>query len=308
LKQLLVERYRPKSLDEYIFQDADNERKIRKWVNSKDIPNLLFIGGPGCGKSSLSRIIVNELGVDPSDVKYINASIESGIGFVREELTPWLKKAAFGDIKIVQLEEADRLSIDAQKALRQITEDFSDRVRFIATANYSKKIDPALHSRFQTLQMNAMNQDDILEYIATIIELEEIEVQNIQHVIDIVDWFSPDIRKILNTVDECMDSDRVLHPMSSLDSVADEELWETLWSGNESVELEDALQLTELVDINNFERFYEIMYNNHNKFPDVAKGVILISKYLDRARDCANQKLHLDACLYHIFLIEDKDE
>ena len=307
MKQLLVERYRPKSLDEFVFQNEDNERKIRKWISSKEIPNILLFSGPGTGKSSLSRIIVNELEVDPSDIKYINASIESGIGFIREELTPWLKKAAFGEIKVVQLEEADRLSSDAQKALRQVTEEFSDRVRFIATANYPKKIDPALHSRFQTLQMDSMDKESILEYIAAIIEIEEIEIQEVQDIIDVVDRFAPDIRKILNTIDENVDSNNVLHASTMTSSTAGEEDWEYIWTREDKPTLEDCLVLTDYVDMNNFERFYEIMYENHVALPDVAKGIILISKYLDRAKRCANQKLHLDACLYHIFLMEDDE-
>jgi DNA polymerase III delta prime subunit len=308
MKQLLVEKYRPKTLDTFVFQNKDNERKIRKWIETKEVPNLLLVSGSGTGKSTLSRIIVKELEIDPSDVKYVNASIESGIGFIREELTPWLRKASFSDIKLVQLEEADRLSIDAQKALRQVTEDFSDRVRFIATANYPKKIDPALHSRFQTLQMDAMNKEAIIDFVVTIIEEEGIEVNDVQDVQDIIDRFAPDIRKIINTIDECTDSNKILHSMSSLDSISDEEEWENLWSGDSPVELEDALNLTHLVDMNNFESFYEVMYNNHDKLPDVTKGIILISKYLDRAKRCSNQKLHLDACLYHIFLMNDESE
>lgn len=308
MKQFLVEKYRPSNLDGYIFQSDENERKIRKWIESKDVPNLLITGGPGCGKSTLSRIIVNELDVDPSDVKYVNASVESGIGFIREELTPWLKKASFGDVKIVQLEEADRLSIDAQKALRQISEDYSDRVRFIATANYPKKIDPAIHSRFQRLEMEDMNQDALINFVVDIMEKEQIHIKHENDLLEIIDRFSPDVRKIINTIDECTDSDNVLHRMSDLDSGGDIEQWSNYWETVDTVSVDDLLQMTPMVDGGNFEFFYETMYSNHDKLPDTPTGIILISKYLDRAYRCANQKLHLEACIYHIFLQGDSDE
>jgi intein/homing endonuclease len=106
MKQLLVEKYRPTTIDEYKFQNEDVERVVMKWINSGEIPNIMMTSEtPGSGKTTLSRILVSELGIDQTDVKTINASLVNGIGFIREELEPWLKKTAFSNFKIVQIEE-----------------------------------------------------------------------------------------------------------------------------------------------------------------------------------------------------------
>lgn len=311
MKQLLVEKYRPHNLDEYVFQSEDIERKIRKLITDELPANVLFVSGPGQGKSTISKIIVNELDLNPTDVKWMNASIESGIGFIRETLEPWMKKTGFSGMKVVQIEEMDRMSKDAYYALRSLQEEYSDRVRFIGTANYIQKIDPAILSRFQVIEMGEVNEDAIINRIIDILEKEEIHIQKEEDLLEIIEAHSPDLRKIINTIDQCT-SDGVLYPMSSISqSSGDEGEWEAIWK-DESIKTDDllgkAIELCGLVDQNNFEWFYQIMYENSHQFPDQQKAIILLSKYLDRALKSANQKLHLEACLYHIFVLGEDDE
>lgn len=309
MKQLLVEKYRPKNISEYVFQNKDVERVVMKWINEGEIPNVMLTSqSPGSGKSSLSRILVTELGIDPSDVKTINASLVNGIGFVREELEPWLKKTSFSPFKIVQLEEIDRLSDAAQKALRGITEDYTDRVRFIGTANYANKIIPPLLSRFQHLDMDRIDPDGVLDLVIRVVEGEELTFDNEEDLLSHVDAYMPDMRKILNSIDNHTDSDKVIHPLQEKTQGTDTAAWEDAWESFDGNIL-SLLNLTDGIDANNFEWFYECMYNNSGKLDEYeGEMLVLCSKYLDRAYRCANQRLHLDAFLYELNMTVSGDE
>lgn len=299
-KQLLIEKHRPSRIKDYLFQDSDVERKVMKWISQKDIPNIMFSGSSGTGKSSLSKIILNELEIDPSDVLYVNASLDSGIDVVRDKIEPFIRRSSFGDIKVVQLEEADRASVSFQQSLRSMIEDYSG-VRWIVTCNYPKKIIDPLHSRLQHIELNSMNEEGILDHIADIIDQEDLTFNNENDVISHIEAYAPDMRKIINSIDEHTDDNRVIHPIVLSSGGSDEDKWQELWSGK--FDLDEAVKLVGLVDQSNFEWFYSVMYNNHDKFPDPARGIVIVSKYLDRAMRCANQPLHLHACLYELFVL-----
>lgn len=303
IRKLLVEKYRPTSVEKYIFQDQDTKKLVSKWLKVKEFPNILFTGGPGCGKSTLASILITECGLEPADIKRVNASLTNGIGFIREELEPWMKKAGFGKFKVVLLEEADQLTQQGQKSLRDLIESYSDRIRFIMTANYPKQIIDALHSRFQHIDMKAINRDAIIDMAITIVEEEGIKVAGDGEVLLAhIDAYAPDIRKIINSIDECTGEDNVLGLPRVSSSAKDVGEWIQYCNGSDWFNLKHLLELTDAVDLNNFEVFYEALYQNSSKFTDEGNAIVLISQYLDRAQRAANQRLHLDAFLYHVFM------
>jgi DNA polymerase III delta prime subunit len=219
-----------------------------------------------------------------------------------------MKKSSMGSpFKIVFLDEADRISDAGQKMLRNVIEDYSDGVRFIATANYPNKISPALHSRFQQLEVSKMDLDDVIMRVVDVIEAEGIQFNDEIDVMSHIDHFYPDMRKILNSIDQHTDEENNLHRLSISAESQDCDAWDELWKGDPvQFSLDLAIQLASTVDQSNFEQFYETMYQNHRHFPNDVNALILLSQYLDRAQTSANQQLHLHAFLYHAFLVDDK--
>lgn len=194
---LWIEKYRPKTINEYVFSDPNQKIQIQKWINEQDIPHLALLGSPGTGKTSLAKILINELNIDPYDVLFLNASRENNVDTMREKITTFVSSMPFGKMRIVILDEGDFCGIAAQSILRGLMEQYPTS-RFIITANYKNKIIPAIHSRCQTLEINKL---DITEFTARMAEI--LIAENIQFDIDILDDYVkgcwPDLRKCINT-------------------------------------------------------------------------------------------------------------
>jgi len=159
----------------------------------------LFSGSAGTGKTTLARVLINELGVQDADLLFINASRDNGIEHVRRKITNFSETMAWGDFKVILLDEADYLSPDAQAALRGVMEQYHTSVRFILTCNYGNKIIPALQSRCQILQIQKQDQ---VEFTARLAEI--LIAENVQFELDLLDTFVkatyPDMRKTINNL------------------------------------------------------------------------------------------------------------
>jgi DNA polymerase III delta prime subunit len=196
---LLVEKYRPAKLSDMVLSDSN--RMFFESITD-EIPNLLFVGTPGLGKTTLARILVND--ILECQYLYINASDENGIDTIRSKVVGFSQtKSLDGKHKVVILDEADGITIDGQRALRNTMEEYSSMTRFILTANYKHKIIPAIQSRTQFFDLNPPF-DDVVKRIVDIIKQEGIKVDTDQkaNLVSVIKQNYPDIRKVLNSVQQ----------------------------------------------------------------------------------------------------------
>jgi len=194
---LWVEKYRPKILKDYVVSDS-NLVILNSFKDKKQIPNLLFVGTPGLGKTSLAKIIVNEI-LD-CQYLYINASDESGIDTIRTKVSTFAQtKSLDGKIKVIILDEADGISIEGQRALRNTMEEYSNITRFILTANFNYRIIQALQSRCQSLDLTPP-LDGLVKRCALILKQEKIEIGDDQKgkLLNLIKGHYPDLRKCIN--------------------------------------------------------------------------------------------------------------
>lgn len=196
---LFVEKYRPKRLEDIVL--SVEELNFFSSLTKKDeIPNLLFAGSPGTGKTSLSKIIVND--VLNCQYLYINASDESGIDTIRNKVVGFSQtKSLDGKLKVVLFDECDALTLDSQKALRNVIEEFSENTRFIFTCNYLFKIIPALQSRCQIINL-VPPLEGVIGRVISVLKSENITVPDSEKVklVELVRSGYPDLRRILNDI------------------------------------------------------------------------------------------------------------
>ena len=191
---LLVEKYRSSTLDEYIGNDQ-LKSIVSQYIDKNDLQNLLLYGPPGTGKTTLAKLIGNTLNCD---YLYINASDERGIDTIRDKVQGFAGSVSFKPIKIVILDEADYLTIQAQASLRNVIETYSRFTRFILTCNYIERIIDPLQSRCQVLKITPPSKPSVAKHIANILDKENITYE-LADLGLIVNKYYPDVRKILNT-------------------------------------------------------------------------------------------------------------
>lgn len=201
MKELWVEKYRPNTVDGYVFRDDTQRSQVMQWIKEGSIPHLLFSGNAGIGKTTLAKLLLNELNVSPLDILEVNGSRQTGVDEMRNRITGFSQMIPFGDFKVILLDEADYLSINAQAALRGIMEEYHNTVRFILTCNYPNKVIPAIHSRCQSFHIAKTDQVEFTARVAEILLSEDVVFD-----LDVLDTYVkatyPDLRKCINMVQQ----------------------------------------------------------------------------------------------------------
>ena len=190
---LWVEKFRPGTLDGYVGNEHIID-KVKLYLKSGDVPHLLFYGGAGTGKTTLAKIIANNV---DADIMYINASDENNIDTVRTKIKSYASTIGFKKWKIVILDEADYMTPNGQAALRNLMETFSKTTRFILTCNYVEKIIDPIQSRCQVFGITPPNKKEVAHRIVSILDELQVSYDN-KDLVTIINAGYPDIRRVLN--------------------------------------------------------------------------------------------------------------
>jgi len=214
MKELWTETYRPTDINGYVFTDVSVKEQVEAWITEGSIPHLLLHGPAGTGKTTLAKILINQLNIDPYDILQVNASRDNGVDFLKTKIEGFVSTLPFGHLKIVLLDEADYLSHNAQGLLRGLMETYQSQARFILTCNLIHKIIPPLRSRSAEIHINKTDITEFTARAATILVTEGVEFD-----LDTLDSYVkatyPDLRKCLNLLQPNSSSGKLISPKES---------------------------------------------------------------------------------------------
>lgn len=310
MKQLWVEKYRPKSIDEYVFVDDAQRRQVANWIKEGSIPHLLFSGSAGIGKTTLAKVLLNELGIEEYDVLEINASRENDVNTVRDKIVNFVQMIPFGPFKVVLLDEADYLTPNAQAILRGVMETYSNHSRFILTCNYENKIIPALHSRCQGFHITKTDQTEFTARVATILVAENVEFE-----LDTLDTYVkiayPDLRKCINLLQQNVSQDNKLLAPTAGDNAGNDYKIEMVELFKKGRIAEARKLLCSKARPEEIEDIYRWMYDNLDLFGDDEESkdtaLLIIKQGLVDHTLIADPEINLAAVLVKLARIKLKD-
>lgn len=282
-KELWETKYRPKRVDEYIFQNDKHKELITKFIKEGYIPHLLLNGHRGTGKTSLVSVIKNELEIDDMDYLVINASDENSVDTMRNKIKNFISTYSMSKFKLVLLDEADWLTLNAQAALRHMMEEYADNARFILSCNRGHKIMPELKSRCLEILFKRMSKDDMLERLAIILVEEKVEA-TMDALNAIVDAAYPDMRKAVQLLQNNV-TDGVLQPPAEFDPVVEVNL--KLVS---ALEAKDVTEIREVISVglsdDDWEQLYTFLYTyldqieNFKESKKWKAGIVILADHL----------------------------
>ena len=251
---LWVEKYRPQDLSTYIGNEH-LKSKVKVYLESEDVPHLLLYGKAGTGKTTLAKLIVNNIDCDHL---YINASDENSVDAVRFKIRSFASTIGFKDLKVIILDEADYLTPNAQAALRNVMETFSKHCRFIMTCNYVERIIDPIQSRCQSFKVIPPSKKDIAQHLVSILNQENCTYE-LNDVALIVNAGYPDIRRVINSAQrQIVDGKLKIDVNSVIQNDYKIQLLDKLSSGTK---LNDIRQLIADNSVSDYAELYRLLYD-----------------------------------------------
>ena len=293
---LYVERFRPTELKYYVGNENVKDT-IQKYLDQNDIQNFIFYGPPGCGKTTLAKIIVKNL---DCDYLYINASDENGIDTIREKVKGFASAASWKGIKVVILDEADFITIQGQAALRNVIETFSRSTRFILTCNFVERIIDPLQSRCQVLKIVPPTKMDVYNHLTWILADQLNLSYTPEDIKSLIVKYYPDMRKMLNVLqmsvkdDEIVLDETVVTSNNYIKEVLKELAGKKSWISIRQV-IADS-------NIKDFEELYRNLFEYASKYAPGKEGMvaIILNEHLYQANFRIDKEINIASCIAKI--------
>lgn len=296
---LWVEKYRPTDLTTYLGNDHIRN-KIKNWIDEQDIPHLLFDGRAGTGKTTLAKMLIKNI---ECDYLFINASDENSVDTIRNKIKSFVTTISLKNMKIVVLDEADRITPQGQAALRNMMEQFSESSRFILTCNYGERIIDPIHSRCQSVALSPPSMSQTAVHLVNILKTEGVTFNNTD-VKTIVETYYPDVRKIINTAQMFSKGGKLeLDDEQLIGSDVKIKILEIMLGNVKAMKRFKVIR--ELVHQNNIKDFSEIfsyLYEKIDAFPEEIHPIVIlaIADAQAKASFVVDQEINFAACVWKI--------
>ena len=274
---LWVEKYRPTTMDTYIGNEH-LKSKVSVYLESGDLPHLLLYGKAGTGKTTLAKLLVNNI---ECDYMYINASDENSVDTVRTKVRGFASTMGFKDYKIIILDECDYITPNAQAALRNLMETFSKHCRFILTCNFVERIIDPIQSRCQSFQVIPPSKKEVAIHMTNILK-EEGVASKMDDIAGLVNAGYPDIRRVINSCQrQCVDGMLVVDKQSLVESDYKMKLMEIIKKESKKDAFKSVRKLLADSQVTDFAELYKLMYDEVDSYGTghIAECILIIAKY-----------------------------
>ena len=274
---LWVEKYRPKTLDTYIGNEQ-LKSKVRVYLESGDLPHLLLFGKAGTGKTTLAKLLVNNI---DCDYLYINASDENNVETVRSKVKNFASTMGFKDYKVIILDECDYITPNAQAALRNLMETFSKHCRFILTCNFVERIIDPIQSRCQSFQVIPPNKNDVAKHLHTILSEEEVSYER-EDLGILVNSGYPDIRRVINGAQRQSYKGKLsIDKQSIVENDYKMKLLDILQTQDRKNAFKNIRQVVADSKVTDFSDLFRLLFDTVDKWGrgHIAECILILSKY-----------------------------